>query len=376
MKMARYPYPIWSWQVNQGFPWPRLQFFRAPDPFPLESGEILPELILAYEEWGQIGKGLPVVIFHAVTGDSHVARHTYRDNAGWWDSQVGYGKAIDLHQYHVISLNVLGGAMGSTGPSSLAPDGHPYGGSFPRVTMFDMVRAAKILIDAIIGSDEKLVVVGGSMGGMMALAYGALYGYSLRGILAIGSPIAHSPWAIAFHTVGRQAIMSDPFFNQGNYYLTPNYPSQGLAVARMADMISYQSPQSMEAKFGRLYQTPDQDEFQITSYLRYQGKKLVGRFDANTYIRLTEAMDHFDLTEHHLSLLQGVPLWMVGITSDYLYPFGEIRQHATALEERGVNVHFETLHSPWGHDSFLVDAKAMEKILRRFLHVMDEAVVS
>ncbi len=376
MKITHYPYPIWPWQVNQGFPWPRLQFFQTPGPFPLESGEILPELLLAYEEWGQIGRGIPILIFHAVTGDSHVARHTYQDNAGWWDAQVGYGKAIDLHQYHVISLNVLGGAMGSTGPCSPAQDGHPYGGRFPRVTMFDMVRATKILVDAVIGPEAKLLVIGGSMGGMMALAYGAFYGQSLRGILTVGSPIAHSPWAIAFHTVGRQAIVSDPLFNQGNYYLTGRYPSQGLAVARMADMISYQSPRSMDAKFGRLYQTPDQSEFQITSYLRYQGKKLVRRFDANTYIRLTEAMDQFDLTEQNLTLLRETSVWMVGITSDHLYPFGEIRQHAIFLQERGVSVHFETLHSPWGHDSFLVDASAMGKILRRFLHVMDEAVVS
>ncbi|MCL4496199.1 MAG: homoserine O-acetyltransferase [Firmicutes bacterium] len=376
MKITQYPYPIWPWQVSQGFPWPRLQFFHAPDPFSLDNGEILPDLLFAFEEWGQIGKGLPILIFHAVTGDSHVTRHTYQDNAGWWDSLVGYGKPLDLHQYHVVSLNVLGGAMGSTGPHSPAPDGHPYGGRFPQITMFDMARSAKILIDVILDGREKPLVVGGSMGGMMAFAYGALYGQTIRGILTVGSPIAHSPWAIAFHTVGRQAIMTDPFFNDGNYYLTGNYPSQGLSVARMADMISYQSPQSMDAKFGRLYQTPDRDEFQITSYLRYQGKKLVKRFDANTYIRLTEAMDHFDLTEKDLSALKSVPVWMVGITSDQLYPYGEIRQHASALREYGVNVRFETLHSSWGHDSFLVDSAAMGKILRRFLYTMEQAVVS
>ncbi|OLZ09907.1 homoserine O-acetyltransferase MetX [Sulfobacillus thermosulfidooxidans] len=376
MKMTKYPYPIWPWQLSQGFPWPRLQFLRTSDPFRLDSGDVLPELLIAYEEWGQIGKGTPIVIFHALTGDSHVTRHTYQDSAGWWDNLVGFGKPIDLHQYHVISLNVLGGAMGSTGPHSPAEDGHPYGGRFPKLSLFDMARAAKILIDAVLGDRDKPLVIGGSMGGMMAYAYAMLYPETLRGILTIGSPIWHSPWAIAFHTVGRQAIMSDPYFNGGNYYLTGAYPSQGLALARMADMISYQSPKSMDTKFGRLYQTPERDEFQITSYLRYQGQKLVRRFDANTYIRITEAMDRFDLREGDLSKLRNVPVWMVGITSDQLYPYDEIRQHANILRDAGINVRFETLHSPWGHDSFLVDIVPMGKILRRFLQVMSHAMVN
>lgn len=158
--------------------------------------------------------------------------------------------------------------------------------------------------------------------------------------------------------------------------MTGAYPSQGLALARMADMISYQSPKSMDTKFGRLYQTPERDEFQITSYLRYQGQKLVRRFDANTYIRITEAMDRFDLREGDLSKLRNVPVWMVGITSDQLYPYDEIRQHANILRDAGINVRFETLHSPWGHDSFLVDIVPMGKILRRFLQVMSHAMVN
>ncbi len=375
MKMTKYPYPIWPWQLSQGFPWPRLQFLRVPDPFRLDSGDDLPELLLAYEEWGQVGKGLPVIIFHALTGDSHVARHTYQDHPGWWDKMVGYGKPIDLHQYHVIALNVLGGAMGTTGPHSLAHDGHPFGARFPKISLYDMARAAKILADVVLGFNRKPVVIGGSMGGMMAYAYALLYPDSILGTMGIGAPIYHSPWAIAFHTVGRQAITTDPDFNGGNYYLTGSYPRQGLAVARMTDMISYQSPQSMESKFGRSYQTSEHDEFQITSYLRYQGQKLVRRFDANSYIRLTEAMDHFDLRQRDLSRMKNVPVWMVGISTDQLYPPDEIRSHAELLRESGIKVSLETLRSPWGHDSFLVDIRPMGKILRKFIETVTHAVV-
>jgi homoserine O-acetyltransferase len=353
-----------------------MQFYQAQGPFALEGGGALSELLLAYEEWGKIGTGTPIVIFHALTGDSHVARHTYRETAGWWDNVVGFGKPIDLHQYHVISVNVLGGAMGTTGPQSPGADGFPYGSRFPCISLYDMAQSVKILLDNAISLSERPILIGGSMGGMIAYAYAQLYPRGMRGILTIGSPIMHSPWAIAVHSLGRAAIVSDPDFNDGDYYLTGAGPSQGLALARMADMISYQSPQSMDSKFGRHYQTAEHDEFQITSYLRYQGQKLVRRFDANTYLRFTEAMDRFDLTERGLSGLAGVPWWMVGITSDQLYPHDEIRRHAGFLHEAGINTRFVTLHSPWGHDSFLVDAQPMGKIIRRFLEVMAEQFVS
>ncbi len=372
----KYPYPIWPWQMSQGFPWPRLQFYRTPGPFALDSGEKLPELLLAYEEWGKIGTGTPIVIFHALTGDSHVTRHTYQDSAGWWDALVGFGKAIDLHQYHVISVNVLGGAMGTTGPHSPAPDGHPYGSRFPAITLYDMARSVRMLVEQHLELADLPIVIGGSMGGMIAYAYGFLYPHEVRGILAVGSPIKHSPWAMAFHTVGRMAITSDPDFCGGDYYLTGSHPSQGLAVARMADMISYQSPESMETKFGRHYQTAQRDEFQVSSYLRYQGQKLVRRFDANTYLRITDAMDRFNLLEAGALAMADIPVWMVGITSDQLYPYDEIRRHAAILRELGINTRFETLHSPWGHDSFLVDSAGMGKIVRKFLQAMSRVLVS
>ena len=371
MKLTKYPYPVWPWQQQQGFPWPRVQFQWWPEPFALDSGAVLPNLLLAYEEWGQPDRPT-IVVFHALTGDSHVARHTYQDHAGWWDGVVGYGKAIDLHQYHVVASNVLGGAMGTTGPSSLSEEGTPYGGQFPNLSLFDMVRAQHRLIETL-SIPKPYLVVGGSMGGMMALAYGALYPDEVSGVLAIGAPISHSPWAIAYHTVGKSAILADEAFLGGHYYLSGKTPETGLALARMADMISYQSPESMQNKFGRHYQTAERQEFQVASYLRYQGQKILKRFDANTYLRLTEAMDRFDLADVGVEGLQGKVVWMIGIQTDMLYPWREIQQHAEHLRLAGVNVHYETLMGIWGHDTFLVDQAATGKIAARFLKACSRA---
>lgn len=320
---------------------------------------------MAYEEWGQASNPT-VVIFHALTGDSHVSRHIYRDQAGWWDGVVGFGKGIDLHQYHVVASNVLGGAMGSTGPSSRTQDGTPYGGDFPSLTLFDMARAQHRLLEAL-NLEKPYFLVGGSMGGMLALAYASCYPETVKGVLAVGAPTTHSPWAIAFHTVGRSAILGDPRFAGGHYYMNDEGPAWGLAVARMADMISYQSPESMQQKFGRYYQSPDHQEFQVASYLRYQGQKLVGRFDANTYLCLTDAMDRFSLGADRARNLDRVPVWMIGILSDVLYPWQEIQQQADWMRSLGVSVHNENLAGPWGHDTFLVDQAAMGRIAAKFL---------
>ncbi len=371
MKIAKYPYPVWPWQQQQGFPWPRLQFQWWQEPFALDCGEVLPELLVAYEEWGQADRPA-IVVFHALTGDSHVARHTYADSPGWWDGVVGFGKAIDLHQYHVVASNVLGGAMGTTGPSSITIQGTPYGKQFPTITLYDMARAQHRLIEAL-AIPSPYLVVGGSMGGMMALAYASLYPDEVRGVMAIGAPIAHSPWAIAFHTVGKNAILADPLFMEGDYYLSGKAPQSGLSLARMADMISYQSPESMQEKFGRYYQTGDRQEFQVSSYLRYQGQKILHRFDANTYLRLIEAMDRFDLQERDISGLRGKLIWMLGIQSDVLYPWREIQLHAERLRSLGAAVHYETLVGSWGHDTFLVDQGATSKITSRFLRACQRA---
>ncbi len=365
MKLTKYPYAVWPWQQQQGFPGPRLQFHEWTEPFLLDSGQVLPSILMAYEEWGQ-ETNPTVVIFHALTGDSHVSRHTYRDQAGWWDGVVGFGKGIDLYQYHVVASNVLGGAMGSTGPSSRSPDGTPYGGDFPHLTLFDMARAQHRLLEAL-NLKKPYLLVGGSMGGMIALAYAALHPDVVKGVLTIGAPTTHAPWAIAFHTVGRAAILGDPRFSGGHYYLNEEGPSRGLAVARMADMISYQSPESMQQKFGRHFQSTDQEEFQVASYLRYQGHKLVQRFDANTYLRLTDAMDRFSLQAQHIKNLSGIPIWMLGILSDVLYPWKEIQEQSEWIRSLGVSVHYENLSGPWGHDTFLVDQGAMGRVAAKFL---------
>lgn len=355
--------PIWPWQERQGFPWPSVRRFRGPEPLVLDSGEVLVDWGLAYEEWGP-PTGEPVVLFHALTGDSHAARHGLEEPAGWWEGVLGPGLGLDTNRFHVVCFNVLGGSMGSTGPASRAPDGRPWGSRFPRLTLFDMARAVRPLIAAWHQGPVRLV--GGSMGGMVALAYASLYPAAVSAVMAIGAPLEHSPWAIAYHTVGQQAVRTDPNFHGGDYYGLA-YPDRGLAVARMADMISYQHPQSMQGKFGRGLQEPGRDQFQITSYLRYQGEKLVTRFDANTYLALTEAMDAFSLSSAACRALRPVLVRMVGIESDMLYLPAEMTAHYERLVDAGVSVRLDWLSGPWGHDTFLVEKEAMGRLVTQFL---------
>lgn len=365
MSEAAYPYPIWPWQQAQGFPWRFLQFYRSKEPLKLDGGSELGDLCLAYEEWGD-RRHPAVIVFHALTGDSHVARHTPDDRPGWWDGVVGPGLALDTNRYFVLSANAIGGAMGSTAPSTPDAGGTPYGRKFPRLTLFDMARATRRLVEER-GIQGPVVVMGGSMGGMMALAYAALYADDVAAVLAIGAPIQHEPWAIAYHTVGRTAIRQDPAFHDGDYYRHGEVPAKGLAVARMADMISYQHPESMALKFGRRFQTAAQDEFQIESYLRYQGQKLVTRFDANTYLVFTEAMDQFALEPAHMDQLVNIPVWMTAISSDMLYPAAEIAAHGERLRQAGVAVTLTCLKGPWGHDTFLVDQEQTGRLITDFL---------
>ncbi|NMP21787.1 homoserine O-acetyltransferase MetX [Sulfobacillus harzensis] len=355
--------PVRPWQVRQGFPWPGLQFFEATSPLALDNGGQLFPWQLAYEEWGP-ASGQPVVVFHALTGDSHVASHPEGGPPGWWERVLGPGKGLDSEKFHVLCFNVLGGAMGSSGPASCDESGKPWGSRFPDITLFDMARAAHLLIHAWRRGPVRLI--GGSMGGMLALAYAALYPAEVSAVMAIGAPIQHDPWAIAYHTVGRTAIMADVHFRGGDYYDGPA-PEQGLALARMADMISYQHPESMNRKFGRGLQPGKGDQFQIASYLSYQGEKLVGRFDANTYLVLTRAMDRFELSEAHIQAIRTIPVWMVGLESDLLYLPEEIARHARRLEDGGVAVRLSWLSGPWGHDTFLVEQEAMGRLAAQFL---------
>lgn len=354
----------WPWQASQGYPWEGLKVFAATEVLVTDGGAQLFPWHLAYEEWGP-PDGDPIVVFHALTGDSHVASHSPAGMAGWWQRVVGPGAAVNTDRFHVLCFNVLGGAMGSTGPSSLHPDGIPWGSRFPRLTLFDVARGAHALIQHWSGG-RPVRIIGGSMGGMIAYAYAALFPDDVLTLLAIGAPIRHEPWGIAYHTVGRAAILNDPHFQGGNYYGGP-YPESGLATARMADMISYQHPQSMGLKFGRKRQAPHFDDFEVTSYLGYQGQKLVSRYDANTYLILTRAMDDFGLTVPHIQALTRTPIWILGMESDLLYLPQEIAAHVQVLRTHGVTVELHWLSGPWGHDTFLVDQEQAGQTVAKFL---------
>lgn len=353
----------WPWQAQEGFPWDGVHYFHGQTPLVTDAGMHLSEWGLAYEEWGP-STGDPVVVFHALTGDSHVATHHARGPLGWWEGVVGPGAGLDTNRFHVLSFNVLGGAMGSTGPSSRDPEGRPWGSRFPHLTLFDMARAAHELVAE--WHAGRVRIIGGSMGGMLAYAYAALFPDEVSAVMAVGAPIAHEPWAIAFHSIGRRAIVTDPHFQGGDYYEGP-YPESGLAIARMADMVSYQHPESMAQKFGRGRQPPKFDDFQITSYLHYQGQKLVSRFDANTYLTLTLAMDAFSLSPEHLDTLARTPIWMVGMLSDVLYFPQELEMHREVLTRAGVSTRLAWISGPWGHDTFLVNQQASSAMVAEFL---------
>ncbi|CAB1128243.1 Homoserine O-acetyltransferase [Candidatus Hydrogenisulfobacillus filiaventi] len=359
---------LMGWHRHEGFPYRDSRFLTWDEPLTLDNGAELPGITLCYEEWGDREHGEPVLVFHALTGDSHVARHAPDDRPGWWEGILGPGEtyAFDPARHYVLAANTLGGVMGSTGPASLDPAGRPWGSRFPRLSLFDMVRAEARLLDAL-GVRQPLTVVGASMGGMKALAFAALYPERTRRVVAIGAPVRHSPWAIAYHTVGRQAVETDPDFAGGDYYDRPAGPERGLALARMADMISYRSPAAFQARFGRRLQPDRPGLYQVSSYLLYQGGKLVRRFDANSYLVLTRAMDDFDLAEHGVRWTRPLPVLMVGISSDMLYPPAEIEEAAHWLTRQGCRAEFTVLQGIWGHDTFLVDVPRTVEILRAFL---------
>lgn len=354
IRLEAVPQPIWPWQRHEGLPWPGLQFYHAPNALPLDNGGELPHWHLAWEQWGSIDNP-PLIVFHALTGNSRLTHHRPHDPPGWWQGVVGPDLAIDTKQWHVIAANVLGGAMGSSSPSSQAGDGRPYGSRFPVMTLFDAARAMYQLMGQVTDGRRPVTVVGGSMGGMMALAYASLYPHQVAGVFAMGAPIAHLPWAIAYHAVGRAAIEHDPHFSGGDYYEREHGPDQGLALARMNDMISYRSPQAMWQKFGRQYQDDRQEMFKIESYLKYQGQKLVKRFDANSYLVLSRAMDQFALDDEAIRRLATVPVWLLAITGDMLYPASEIAYHAEQLQRAGVPTTLDYLPGRFGHDTFLLD---------------------
>ena len=350
-------------------------------PLPLDGGQRLEGVRIAYETYGTLAadKGNAILICHALTGDQHVASpHPITGKPGWWLRMVGPGKPIDTDRFFVICANVLGSCMGSTGPASLAPDGRPWGMRFPVITVRDMVRGHVALLDAL-GIGRLHAVVGGSMGGMQALSLAANFPERTAAALVIASTARHSAQNIAFHEVGRQAIMADPKWADGDYYGQGKGPEKGLAVARMAAHITYLSEEGMHDKFGRNLQDRAEKtfgfdaDFQVESYLRYQGLSFIERFDANSYLYITRAMDYFDLAEEHGGRLadafasSAARFCLVSFDTDWLYPTAESRTIAHALNAAGCPVSFMELSAPFGHDSFLLEVPALDQVIAGFL---------
>ena len=350
------------------------------DSIALDSGAALAPVDVAYETYGQLNaaRNNAILVLHAFSGDAHAAGISPETGKpGWWDNMIGPGKAFDTNKYFVISSNVLGGCRGTTGPASINPaTGCPYGMSFPGITISDMVRLEKMLIDKL-GIPRLLSVTGGSMGGMQALEWAVAYPDRVVSAIPIATTTRHSAQQIAFNEVGRQAIMADPDWNGGDYY-GKQLPGRGLAVARMVGHITYMSDDSMREKFGRRLRGKENFgfdfdvDFEVESYLRYSGSQFVGRFDANSYLYITKAMDYFDLTNGQGSLAAALApaqarFLVISFSSDWLYPSYQSQETVRALRARNCDVAYAELPSNYGHDSFLVDVAEQTELIRGFL---------
>jgi len=346
----------------------------------LDSGATIAPVDVAYETYGELNskKNNAVLILHAFSGDAHAAGISHETGKpGWWDNMIGPGKAFDTNKYFVICSNVLGGCRGSTGPSSINPTtGCPYAMSFPVITIGDMVRLQKMLIDWF-EIDRLLTVAGGSMGGMQALEWAVSFPDRVVSAMPIACTTRHSAQQIAFNEVGRQAIMADPDWNDGNYY-GRKPPARGLAVARMVGHITYMSDDSMREKFGRRLRGKENFgfdfdvDFEVESYLRYRGSEFVSRFDANSYLYITKAMDYFDLTNGQGSVATAFSVTkarflVISFSSDWLYPSYQSQEIVRALRMRNCDVAYVELQSNYGHDAFLVDVAEQTDLIRGFL---------
>ncbi len=358
------------------------QVFELAGGLDLASGRRLEHVTIAYETFGELDqrRANAILVCHALSGDAHVAAGPDRfgeQRPGWWDPMVGPGKAIDTEKYFVICSNVLGGCSGTTGPGSADPATNaPYGLRFPLVTVEDMVDAQAALLDHL-GIERLACVAGGSMGGMQALAWARRYPERVASVAGIATTWRLAAQAIAFNEVGRTAILGDPTFSGGDYY-DEGQPSHGLAVARMIGHITYLSDDSMREKFGRRLRERAGHafefvtEFEVESYLAYQGRKFVERFDANTYLYMTKAMDYFDLSAGHETLaaaLAGVRsrLLVLSFSSDWLFPTYQARELVDALKAAGAEVSFAEIESPYGHDAFLLEPEQQRRYLEPFL---------
>ena len=356
--------------------------FGPDKPLKLDAGVELSPFQIAYKTYGQLNaaRSNAVLVEHALTGDQHVASvHPVTKKNGWWETMVGPGRPIDTERYFVICPNVVGACMGSSGPSSTNPKtGKPFGLDFPVITIRDMVRAQAMLLDHL-GIDQLFSVAGGSMGGMQVLQWAASYPQRVFSALPIATSTRHSAQNIAFHEVGRQAVMADPEWRSGRYFIEGTNPRRGLAVARMGAHITYLSDAALHRKFGRRYQDRSNPtfsfdaDFEVESYLRHQGISFVERFDANSYLYLTRAMDYFDLAADYNGVVanafKGAPtrFCVVSFTSDWLFPTSESRAIVHALNAAGARVSFAEIATDKGHDAFLLDEPELFAIVRGFL---------
>ncbi len=353
-------------------------------PMPLDCGVAIGPFTVAYQTYGSLNadRSNAILVTHALTGDQYVAdeAHPVSGRPGWWSMLVGPGLAIDTDRFFVICANVLGGCLGTTGPKDIDPKtGKPYGLSFPVITIGDMVRAQKLLIDHL-GIEQLFLVTGGSMGAMQALEWAARYPDAVFAAAPIAGAARHSAQNIAFHEVGRQAIMADPNWHGGDYFSHNVIPSRGLSVARMAAHITYLSEAALHRKFGRRLQNRDaltygfDADFQVESYLRHQGSTFVDRFDANSYLYITRAMDYFDLAAEHDGNLAAAfagtktRFCIVSFSSDWLFPTSENRDIVHALNAVAASVSFVEVESDKGHDAFLLEEPGFFDVLAGFIN--------
>ena len=358
-------------------------FAEPPDSMVLESNARLGPITIAYETLGTLNedKSNVILVLHALSGDSHVAGYYSEEDQkpGWWEIMVGPGKGIDTDKYFVICPNIIGSCMGSTGPSSINPDtGEPYGFDFPVVTIGDMVKAQKALLDHL-GIEKILTVVGGSIGGMQVLEWAVRYPGIVFSAIPLATTTRHSALAIAFNEVARQAIMADPNWNMGKYY-DSDKPNLGLALARMVGHVTYLSDEAMRNKFGRRLQNKGDfsfnfdADFQVESYLRYQGQKFVDRFDANSFLYITKAADYFDLRRQHgggseveAFAKTEAKFLVISFTSDWLYPTYQSRAMVKSMKKNNLDVSFCEIEAEWGHDAFLLPNERLSTLIKGFL---------
>jgi homoserine O-acetyltransferase len=359
----------------------KTQYRTFENELKLQGGTKLGPITLAYETYGELNedKSNAILILHALSGDAHVAgKHAASDTKpGWWDEAVGPGKAFDTSKYFVICSNVIGGCRGSTGPSTVDPKtGKPYGLAFPVITVTDMVEAERLLIDHL-GIDKLLTVTGGSLGGMRALQWAVSYPDRVRSAIVLAATARVSAQSIALNEVARQAIYADPNWNKGNYY-EGERPNVGLALARMIGHISYLSETSMREKFGRHLQEREQygyefnTEFRVESYLKHQGLTFTKRFDANTFLYITKAIDYFDLSLGLPSLADAfrdvtTKFMVVSFSSDWLYPAAESEEMVRALLQSGIDATYVEIQSSYGHDAFLLEVDRLSGLTHDFL---------